>query len=55
MRGIFGMPSTNSEVDGYPGLNRQELDMFRGLSRTAKSELAQWIKKSFEELVVKVQ
>ena len=54
-RGIFGMPCISSELDSYPGLNRQELDVLRGLSRTSKSELAQWIKKGFEEIMVKKQ
>ncbi|KAF8244696.1 hypothetical protein K440DRAFT_663352 [Wilcoxina mikolae CBS 423.85] len=54
MRGMFNMP-TNVQADRYTGLDRHEMEKIRNLTRTAKSELAQWIKESFEDLVTREQ
>jgi hypothetical protein len=54
MRGMFNMPP-NAQADRYAGLDLHEMEKLRNLSRTAKSELAQWIKESFEELVTREQ
>ncbi|KAF8542225.1 hypothetical protein BDD12DRAFT_826310 [Trichophaea hybrida] len=53
-RGMFNMP-TNMQADRYTGLDRHEMKKISNLTRTAKSELAQWIKESFEDLVTREQ
>jgi hypothetical protein len=41
----------HTQPDKYMGLVRHELEKIRSLTRTAKSELALWLRASFEESV----
>lgn len=52
MRGMFNMLHT-TQADRYTGLSQNELESIRSLSRTAKSEVALWIKDSFELLAAR--
>lgn len=53
-KGMFNM-SQHTPPDKYPGLFGKELERIRSLTRTAKSELALWLKASFQALVTKEQ
>jgi mediator of RNA polymerase II transcription subunit 12 len=49
-KGMFNMV-LHTQPDKYMGLVRHELEKIRSLTRTAKSELALWLRASFEESV----
>jgi hypothetical protein len=53
-KGMFNM-SQHTQPDKYTGLAGDELEKIRSLTRTAKSELALWLKASFEEFVTREQ
>jgi hypothetical protein len=49
-KGMFNMVQ-QTQPDKYMGLCRYELEKIRSLTRTAKSELALWLRTSFGEFV----